>query len=126
MILFTYGTLRPSLYPQNAGRFGLTKLRDAQMTVGLQMKDLGSFPALVVSPDHHTIHGELAECSDSMLPRLDAYEGYSKSGDGLYDRTEIEVDGTTAFVYFMHAQSEGDVVESGDWKNAKGCGRWGS
>jgi len=126
--LFAYGTLRPSLYPFRKS----SPARKATFTGQLKMYNLGSFPALVEDEGEHRIVGEVFEIPDpdgggGLV--YDGYEGYSPSGNGLYDRKEIEVtaeDGeiVRAWVYFQHKGSrylsQAAVVPTGDWEDVVG------
>lgn len=118
MLVFTYGTLRPSLYPHVEKRFNVKLVGPATIKVGLRMVSLGPFPALVPSENHNTIVGEVVEAAD--LSALDAYEGYRKDGRGLYDRMEVltVVNGLDypVWVYYMKADPpNSSPIESGDW-----------
>jgi gamma-glutamylcyclotransferase (GGCT)/AIG2-like uncharacterized protein YtfP len=124
--VFTYGTLRPSLYPSVPNRFGVTPVGPGILEATYSMYNLGRFPALVKTGDDTTIRGEVVEIED--IKRLDWYEGYNSTNpsDGLYDRTQQKVtldDGRVleAWVYFMHKAPSGvDLVESGDWGSIVG------
>lgn len=126
MKLFTYGTLRPSLYPHRLLP-GMDPVR-ATLTAQLQMFNLGHFPALIEVEEGGRgmwgeIVGEVITIPDIKM--YDAYEGYTPDGKGLYDRAEFAVtldSGETcrAWVYFMHRLQffSGDsrqLVVSGDW-----------
>jgi gamma-glutamylcyclotransferase (GGCT)/AIG2-like uncharacterized protein YtfP len=118
MLVFTYGTLRPSLYPHVERRFNVKLVGPAILTTKLQMVSLGPFPALVCSPNYHDIVGELVETETLSL--LDGYEGYRNDGRGLYDRTELAcfINGVyhTAWVYYMKSMPpNSNPIESGDW-----------
>ena len=114
--VFTYGTLRPSLYPGRAAAWVRAFLVDQ-----LTMIDLGRYPALVEATDEHEIVGDVIEV-DSVT-RFDSYEGYLPNGQGLYDRRRVKVRGADAkvylaWVYFMHkdrAPEWGRTVPTGDW-----------
>lgn len=130
--VFTYGTLRPSLYPRAVKNFNLTPKGKATLRGPFQMLHLGGFPGLIF--DYRlptiTIVGEVVEVED--LRRLDMYEGYTGTDSGLYNRKEVSVkfnDGTTAqcWVYTFNcdprfhdpidpAGAKAEVVVSGDWE----------
>lgn len=118
--LFTYGTLRPSLYHIKARAFGLEKVGDATLTEKFTLRNLGRFPALVPAEEEHTIDGELVRIEN--LSKADRYEGYVPGGSGLYDRKEVIVNvlqgndqySIQAWVYFMK-ESDAPVISSGDW-----------
>lgn len=118
MLVFTYGTLRPSLYPHVENRFNVKLVGPATITVGLRMVSLGPFPALVPSDKHQTIVGEVVEAETLSL--LDGYEGYRNDGRGLYDRKLLPViynnEQVEAWVYFMKSTPPNSTpIESGDW-----------
>lgn len=118
--VFTYGTLRPSLYPYVISRFGLTPIGKGLLEDFI-MYDLGAYPAITRGTG--IIVGELVEVKG--LGRLDLYEGYRTDGGGLYDRAKvtvnmIESDPTEAWVYFMKQASKyGHRILSGDWGNGR-------
>lgn len=91
-LIFTYGTLRPSLYPKNVDRFGLVPMGSATLQGHYQLIDLGNFPGLISEPrlPVSNIIGEVV--SIGTLEQADRYEGckYGKPGN-LYDRVEVEV-----------------------------------
>lgn len=127
--VFTYGTLRPSLYPGAVARFGLTPLGRGVLYGHYEMLHLGGFPGLIQTPPGThpdagaSIVGEVVEVAD--LRPLDRYEGYPS----LYDRREVEIvmdDNTraTAWVYLFNNTPEHGpvdpnrarpVVTTGDW-----------
>ena len=123
MLLFTYGTLRPSLYPRVINRFKLTPVSRAFLP-GFKMYNLGRFPCIVpdLAKGNRPILGELVEVAD--LATIDRYEGYTPGGKGFYDRQAIQVtkvDGelVEAVVYYMPVMpkryTRPRVVTSGDW-----------
>lgn len=125
--VFTYGTLRPDLYPHVPARFKVVALVPAVLAnPAFLMYHLGGYPALVKDEAAKApIQGFLVETED--LKRLDGYEGYRADGTGLYDRMKVTVatlvDGTSnpeeAWVYFMRRAPGGDrVLASGDWAEA--------
>jgi len=121
--VFTYGTLRPSLYPHVEKRFGVKLVGKGILESTFSMYNLGAFPALTKTGDDTSIRGEVVETTN--LRGLDHYEGYNSSGDGLYDRSQQKVtldDGRvlTAWVYFMHkVPQDVELVESGDWEDMR-------
>jgi gamma-glutamylcyclotransferase (GGCT)/AIG2-like uncharacterized protein YtfP len=118
--LFTYGTLRPSLYPVRMGQMPSTKAT----LCGFKMYNLGKFPCLIHTRDLNVsrIVGEVIELDN--IKRYDPYEGYPH----LYDREEVNAkteggkEWLKCWVYFMRPSSfdraNGAVwVPSGDWAN---------
>ena len=120
MKVLTYGTLRPTLSPQNVERFKLTPLGPATMTGNFELVGVSWFPALIPSEQSRTIIGEAVEVEN--LKGLDFYESFSENGNGLYDRKEVPIviDGqeVSAWVYFMKARpTNAKTIESNDWAN---------
>ena len=131
MILFVYGTLRPSLYPHVCEQWGLKSAGPA-LTKGWTMYNLGRFPAVVEALTGSSIIGELVIVDN--LDRLDRYEGYRPNGQGLYNRKTIEVFPARCtqepiWLYYMNNAPQtgefyGDnepvlypVIPSGDWED---------
>jgi gamma-glutamylcyclotransferase (GGCT)/AIG2-like uncharacterized protein YtfP len=119
--VFTYGTLRPSLYGE---KYGCTLVGPGQiknLPIGFKMYNCGRFPALVPSRAKglKPIVGEVVSIGD--LVELDRYEGYQPGGKGLYDRRLVEIDrggavSVEAWVYFMQkAHPHMRWIRSGDW-----------
>jgi gamma-glutamylcyclotransferase (GGCT)/AIG2-like uncharacterized protein YtfP len=116
--LFVYGTLMDAS-PKRALRHfasvaNLTIRSLGPATTTGVLYDLGWFPALVQGDG--TVHGELFEVADELLPRLDAYENAPR----LYTREEVDVlnAGATvkAFAYFIvQTPPPSARIESGDW-----------
>lgn len=123
VLVFAYGTLRPSLYPEKAARFSLSLVGRGQIHGQWQMHNLGNFPGLVkTTPTGHPddgaiIVGEVVEAPS--LANLDAYEGYPR----LYRREVIDVRlddnrQVQAWVYTFARHKElvdCPVVTTGDW-----------
>lgn len=122
--LFVYGTLRPTLYPEQAKRFGLTLVAaHATLHGHWKMHDLGRFPALVqTEPNGHPddgaiIVGEVVEISS--LAQADYYEGYPR----MYTRSEVDVtieNGQQLRCWVYHYAAPQNirfhpVVPGGDW-----------
>lgn len=134
-LVFTYGTLRPSLYPHVLRRFRAQAKGFGILESNFAMYNLGAFPALVkgLKGDDGLIRGEVIELPD--LRQADGYESYSADGDGLYDRITQRItmdDGRvlTAWVYFMSSLPSSindaiDYVESGDWADVVRKGKRG-
>lgn len=129
-LVFVYGTLRPSLYPDVLARFNVRALPGPAVLFGAwRMFSLGMFPAIVsvpldvvAGPDPGRAQtGELIEADGHALAQLDRYEGYPR----LYDRMTVsivrpDIDGdgraVQAFVYVMRdAPAAATIVASGDW-----------
>ena len=138
ILVFSYGTLRPSLYPHMMKRFGLLSMGKGTLKGPFQMLNLGAFPGLIedVRLPNRTIVGEVIGVSD--LAQADRYEGCNYGHPGnLYDRKIVEVlleNGTPVktWVYLfnvnekMHsfddAGAKMPVVEGGDWATVLGKG----
>ncbi len=71
------------------------------------------FPAMRAGgPDGLGVCGELYEIDESILDRVDEYEGVD---GGLFRRTDIELeDGSTAMAY-VYDGAPGTKIESGIW-----------
>lgn len=91
-LLFVYGTLTRAAggEPLMAGCRFLRRL-----AVPGELHDIGEYPALVLSGGSR-VHGELWRCTTETLDRLDAYEGVD---EGLFERTQIEVDEGPCWTY---------------------------
>jgi len=128
ILVFAYGTLRPSLYPGRVKGFDLKKVGDATLYGNFAMLHLGGFPGLVKTspklgerthPDGGSaIVGEVVETN--TLAHLDRYEGYPS----FYGREQVEVimeDGRTEhpWVYIFNGDAGSrTVVTSGNWADA--------
>ena len=76
------------------------------------MYDLGPFPGIKQKPGEKVV-GEVFEVPDSVIPRLDSYEG---EGD-LYKRTSVSVENENTrlvevFVYVYMGNCQGEVVRT--------------
>ncbi|MGC4033041.1 MAG: gamma-glutamylcyclotransferase family protein [Tepidisphaeraceae bacterium] len=82
--IFVYGTLKPSLAPAVVKSAVDTFQPLGPATVRGVLYDLGRYPGVVLTPDDpaNTVHGDLfalpedAATLESVLRRLDRYEGY--------------------------------------------------
>ena len=131
--LFTYGTLRPSLYPGVPERFNVTPVGRGQLNGHFRMFNLGRFPALVESkPNGHPedgaqIVGEVVATNKiNLVGRLDRYEGCNGDAtarDGLYYRAlyDVTLDSgevlRAVWVYLQKPNPSRQIVEvtTGDW-----------
>jgi gamma-glutamylcyclotransferase (GGCT)/AIG2-like uncharacterized protein YtfP len=99
--IFVYGTLMRGDCRHGA-LAGQKFLGDATTVPRYRMYDVGTYPALVESPDGLAIEGELWSVDDACLARLDDMEGVP---EGLYARRPITLqpplDGTAAQAYFF-------------------------
>lgn len=136
-LVFSYGTLRPSLYPHAVKRFGLVAMGKAALKGHFQMINLGAFPGLIehAGLPKTSIVGEVI--SLASMENADRYEGcrYGRPGN-LYDRKEVEVvmsaDGKILKVWvYLFNYTDKDIhdpinvdgpqrpiVVGGDWENA--------
>lgn len=124
--VFTYGTLRPSLYPAVVDRFNLTPVGRGVLYGHYAMLHLGHFPGLVETPVRThpdagaAIVGEVVQVTDLSL--LDRYEGYPS----LYMRREVEIilddnRRVTSWVYIYNGgPASGKPVPTGDWADMVG------
>jgi gamma-glutamylcyclotransferase (GGCT)/AIG2-like uncharacterized protein YtfP len=83
--IFLYGTLRRGGGADHLLR-GCTPLGPA--TVRGRLYDLGTYPALVLDPAGHPVHGEVWECPAQLVGELDRYEG---TAVGLFERVEVAI-----------------------------------
>lgn len=133
--VFTYGTLRPTLYPGAIRNFGLAPIGKATLRGPFQMLNLGRFPGLIKHYSLPTVNivGEVVEVENIL--NCDRYEGCVPGREGnLYDRMKVTVrlDGAKSemmevWVYIYNcdprehnpadeAGARGSVVKSGDWE----------
>jgi len=89
-----------------------------------KMVDLGAFPALMTSDENNELIIEtykLPQNCGHIESRLDMYEGYDNSGNGLYNKKLITLkSGIQSYIYFMNSEDKlyhGIKIESGDWLN---------
>lgn len=115
MRLFTFGTLRPDLYPHVKDRWGIGEGERAVLP-GFLLYNLGWFPGIYQVEDLNNpgpgITGTLVDSSPELLERLDAYEN-----PGLNRRCRLltlEEEEVWAYVLLRHPTGY-PVVESGDW-----------
>lgn len=118
-----YGTLRQgerANYMLNKCEF----IGVSEEELPFKMVDLGSFPALMTTEENNKLTIEtykLPENSTVIEDRLDMYEGYSKNGNGLYDKKLVTLkSGIESYVYYMKSEEKyyhGELIESGDWCN---------
>jgi gamma-glutamylcyclotransferase (GGCT)/AIG2-like uncharacterized protein YtfP len=91
--LFVYGTLRAGSVAHEL-LDGCTRLREA--SVGGVLYDVdGRFPALMLY-GAAPVHGEIWECPDTLIYRLDEYEG---TRAGLFRRVAVSIDGYDCWTY---------------------------
>lgn len=111
--VFVYGTLLKGLRYHHI-------LKDCQFLGkkigrGLQMYDLGPFPACVFTNNYeHTVKGELYAVDEDVLKRLDILEGYPE----FYNRIELKWINSPSWVYILNNKDVGSapLIESGDWR----------
>lgn len=116
MNVFVYGTLlqgqRNNYLLANSLLIG-----DAKVS-GLQMHDLGYFPACVKSEDPKSkVVGEVWQIDDATLLQLDWLEGYNGENpeEGFYNRIEVDTKWGKAWVYICEEARGRDLIEGGDW-----------
>lgn len=80
-----------------------------------QMHSLGGFPAIIAGQDSVVV--ELYRVNQDTFRSLDRLEGFPD----FYNRKKIDVDGYTAWIYYMQEDSKylGELVEQGDWVKYK-------
>jgi len=91
--VFLYGTLRRGGSAADLLR-GCTPLGPA--TVRGRLYDLGAYPALILDPAGHPVHGEVWECPAQLVGQLDRYEG---TAGGLFERVEVAIRRRPCYVY---------------------------
>lgn len=107
--VFVYGSLRQG-YGNHRLLEGSTFLGQRTTQPLFTMVNLGAFPAVL--PDGDTpIVGELYEVDADTFDRLDWLEGYPN----FYDRMLVDIEGDTAWMYYIAGESRGSIVPSGDW-----------
>jgi gamma-glutamylcyclotransferase (GGCT)/AIG2-like uncharacterized protein YtfP len=116
-LLFVYGTLRPG---ESAD---MTKMAGAKHlgsdAINGELFDLGWYPGAKAEPSHFdtgapSIKGDVFELTDeSIIPRLDSYEGYPNLYDRIQTHTAQE---RCVWVYtFNHGVTDNQKIASGDW-----------
>lgn len=118
-----YGTLRRG----ERANYMLDKcefIDESIESLPFEMVNLGSFPALMTSEELNNLTIEtykLPDDSKNVEERLDMYEGYDESGNGLYDKKLIKLkSGIESYIYYMKSEERlyhGVKIDSGDWKN---------
>lgn len=111
--IFLYGTLKRGGLAHHlmAGQQLVAELVNTQP--GYRLYDCGPYPALVEDPSGIAIEGELWQIDESILPRLDEYEG-----DRLFERREVTLaDGCKALAYFYLHDVAGLPDCGPRWKN---------
>lgn len=115
-LVFVYGTLLQGecnhTWLQRARFLGRSSTRH-----GYDLRDLGSFPALVEGGGS-VVHGEIYACDRRTLLGLDEIEDCPD----FYYRGAIELDdGRTALAYLLPRGSARHfpVIESGDWRERR-------
>ena len=74
MILFIYGTLKRG-FPAHDLMAGAEFIGEAVTEPGFRLYSEGWYPMMVTDPTGFAIEGELWEIPESVLSRLDHYEG---------------------------------------------------
>lgn len=111
--VFVYGSLKQGFYNHSV-LYGATYLGDHNTDKEFKMLDLGSYPAVVNSPEcGFSIYGEVYEVDQEGLDRLDHLEEYP----AYYNRKTITTPYGEAWIYFIEDSStyENSVVHSGNW-----------
>jgi gamma-glutamylcyclotransferase (GGCT)/AIG2-like uncharacterized protein YtfP len=113
MKLFVYGTLRQGANnpcENYGGKYVYTTTIS-----GAVLYDLGSFPGLKLTLDGPTtlVVGDVYEVDQSIIERLDQYEGYRPDNpeNSLYIRRELP----DFYVYEFNDKWEGTLIPGGDW-----------
>jgi gamma-glutamylcyclotransferase (GGCT)/AIG2-like uncharacterized protein YtfP len=121
-LLFVYGTLRKG-ERADLSRSSHSMCVDfvGEDRINGEMYNLGWYPGLktttreFVKPDEPIVEGDVFRIrSSSVVPFLDAYEGYPN----LYNRIETRTaSGKVVWVYtYNHAVSESQLVRAGNWR----------
>jgi gamma-glutamylcyclotransferase (GGCT)/AIG2-like uncharacterized protein YtfP len=120
-LLFVYGTLRKG-ERADLSRSSHSMCVDfvGEDSINGEIYNLGWYPGLKYTTDDFntefpTVEGDVFRIrSSSVVPFLDAYEGYPN----LYNRIETRTaSGKVVWVYtYNHAVSEGQLVRAGNWR----------
>lgn len=111
--LFVYGTLMRG-ERAHALLDGARFRAEVATAPGFALLDLGAYPGMV-RVGAASVLGELYEVPQTMLPRLDAYEGCPE----LFERVEIGLeDGERAAAYLLRAafESTRPWIPGGNWR----------
>ena len=110
MNVFVYGTLLSG----ESNNYLLSKsiLLGEEILPGLEMHDLGMFPACVVSSDENSVIGEVWEVTDEVFKRLDHLEGYPI----FYDRIQVKTTFGQTWVYIREKARTAPVICTGNWR----------
>jgi gamma-glutamylcyclotransferase (GGCT)/AIG2-like uncharacterized protein YtfP len=118
-LLFVYGTLRKGESADLSKRLQVSFIGEDQINGDLYR--LGWFPGVTLTPGQFdpslpAVHGDVFRIKDaSIIPMLDAYEGYPS----LFDRMETETAGGRHVTVYTYARPILDPLSrmaSGDWK----------
>ncbi len=120
-MLFVYGTLRKGERASLELNRSVMFLRESK--INGEMYHLGGFPGVTFEPalfdeTKPTVVGEVYMIRDaSIIPVLDAYEGYPS----LYGRTQTVTEcGRKVWVYFYRGNiAHLEPLRVGDWKTGK-------
>jgi len=109
--VFVYGTLKKG---ENNHFF----LKNSEFICSTQtsgkytMLDLGSYPAVIISPKNYYISGEIYEVNDATFLQLDRLEDYPN----YYIRRMIMTKaGILAWMYYFPTFNGEMIMDSGDW-----------
>jgi gamma-glutamylcyclotransferase (GGCT)/AIG2-like uncharacterized protein YtfP len=111
-----YGTLKKG-YP-NHRYLNQSKLVDEGWIDGVQLYDLGPFPAAVKGGEN-PVYVEVYEVNEDTLPRIDHLEGFNPSTpeSSMYIRRQVSTfEGIRCWVYFYNGDtSKYPVLADGVW-----------
>ena len=111
--VFVYGSLKQGFHNHSILQ-GSTLLGTHNTDKEFKMLDLGSYPAVVDSPEcGFSIYGEVYEVDDDTLRSLDFLEGCPS----FYNRKTLTTPYGEAWIYFLEDSSTygNDIVHSGVW-----------
>ena len=111
--VFVYGTLLEGLRFHHV--LGESKFLGKKTGRGLQMYNLGPFPACVFTGNReHKVEGELYEVDEETLARLDRLESYPH----MYNCVGLRWTDQFAWTYVMNREKAENcpLIESGDWR----------
>ena len=115
--VFVYGTLKRK-YRNNILLSNSRFVEEATTKPLYLLYDCGPFPCLIKAPEGKgkAIRGEVFECDDITMVRLDRLEGVPH----LYQRGEIELENGTKAVGYFYQDDVSDFVECGSsWPRGK-------
>jgi len=115
--IFTYGTLMAG-QPNHRLLARAKRIGPARTQPRFDLVDLGPFPGMVTGGTTAVL-GEVYEVDRETLAALDRLEGHPR----FYERKTIRLANGQWIATYIYPQrpSGRPLIESGDWRNAKGA-----